>query len=64
MDGIVLISQANYDRLVDNVIEDAQPALHMSCDWLGHVPKIEIYPLIVYGQIERLRNANSSSRVE
>ncbi len=64
MDGLVLISQENYDRLVDNVIEDAQPPLHMSCDWLGDVPKIEIWPLIVYRRIEELRNANSSSRVE
>ena len=61
MDGLMLISQEHYNRLVDHVINDAQPVLHQSCDWFGDVPAPLIYPLVVYRQIERLRNGNQSS---
>lgn len=64
MSDVHLISQENYDRLVEAVIADAQPQLHLACDYLGHVPEPLIYPLVVYRQIEELRNGNSTRRVE
>jgi hypothetical protein len=57
-----LISRENWHLLIENVINDAQPVPHQACDWVGIIPKPQIYPLIVYRQIERLRNGNSSSR--
>lgn len=56
-----LISQENYNRLVDNVINGAQPPLHMSVDWFGHVPDPLIYPLKVYRTLQELKHANTSS---
>jgi hypothetical protein len=70
---IVLISQEGYDQLIDSVVTGASPATWMSCDWIGHIPKLVIYPLRVYRVIEEARaqqklkdeaeqNGNSDSR--
>lgn len=58
---IHFVTQEHYDRLVDNVINDSQPPVQMSCDWLGHVLDPAIYPLKVYRVIQELKHANSNS---
>lgn len=37
-----------------DVIEDAQPPMHMSCDWLGQFD-ILIFPRAVYERIRELK---------
>jgi hypothetical protein len=60
MSDVHLISEENYYRLIEHVISDAQPRIHMSCDWFGHIPKPLMYPLAVYRTIEEFKNADSS----
>jgi hypothetical protein len=62
MSDVYIISSENMLQLAENVINDAQPVIWQSCDWLGCVPPPLIYPLIVYRQIERLRDGYSSSK--
>ncbi|MCU1338831.1 MAG: hypothetical protein JWO19_4412 [Bryobacterales bacterium] len=60
---LYLVTLSHYDRLVDNVIADAQPAAHLSCDWLSDPMALGLmfFPLATYERLRELRNANPGS---
>jgi len=48
---------------IADLIEQAQPPVHMSCDWLNDrlIFGIQIFRLEIYRQMEALQNVSPSS---
>jgi hypothetical protein len=62
-DPLYLVSQAHYDRLVENVIAGAQPPMQMSCDWLTDplAHGIQVFPVRTYEILRELAHGNRIS---
>jgi hypothetical protein len=62
-DPFYLVTRAHYDRLVENVVAGAQPAVHMSCDWLTDpmAHGIQVFPVRTYEILRELKHGNPGS---
>jgi hypothetical protein len=56
------VTPEHYDRIVDNLIDGAQPPAHLSCDWLTDplAHGIQVFPVRTYEILRELAHGHSS----